>query len=106
MQPQSTRDAVWWQANLIGRYNFTDALSVTGRVEYFSDPHSVHVVPITGVSGFSSGSSSLGVNYQLAENILLRFEGRTFFSSQDVYMRDNVAVKDSNTLTSNVTIWF
>ena len=89
---------------MIGRYNITDALSFTGRIEYFSDPYAVHVIPITSAAGFSSGSSSAGLNYQLAENILLRFEGRTFFSGQKVYMRDNVEVKNSNTLTSTQLI--
>jgi hypothetical protein len=107
MQPQSgASGAVWWQANFIARYNLTKALSVTGRIEYFSDPHSVQVVPITTVNGFSTSSSSLGLNYQLAENVLLRLEGRTFFSSQDVYMRNNQEVATMNSVTGNVTVWF
>ena len=99
-------DGVWWQANLIGRYNITDELSVTGRIEYFNDPDEVQIVPVTGVKGFESYSSSLGLNYKLAENILLRLEGRTFFSDKYVYVRGEEQVKNSNTITSNVTIWF
>jgi hypothetical protein len=102
----NSRNSVWWQANIIGRYDLTDNLSVTGRLEHFSDPYSVQIVPITGVTGFSTSAGSLGLNYQLAENILLRLEGRTFFSDKQVYMRNNSAVTNSNTITSNVTIWF
>lgn len=107
MQRQSeSRNGVWWNANFIARYNLNEKLSVTGRIEYFNDDKSVQIVPITTVNGFRTGSSSLGLNYKLADNILLRFEGRTFFSDQEVYVRSGLPVKNSNTVTSNVTIWF
>jgi hypothetical protein len=100
------RDGVWWTANFIARYNVTEKLSVTGRIEHFNDKRSVQIVPITAVSGFRSSSSSLGLNYKLADNVLLRLEGRTFFSDKEVYSRDGAPAKTSNTITSNVTIWF
>jgi hypothetical protein len=96
----------WWQANIIGRYNLTDKLSVTGRLEYFSDPSQVQIVPVTDVQGFSSYSSSFGINYLVADNAMLRLEGRTFFSDDNVYLRNETAVSDSNTITANITIWF
>jgi len=99
-------DKVWWQANLIGRYNLTEKLSVTGRIERFTDPHSVQIIPITRVNGFNTNGSSLGLNYKLADNTLLRLEGRTFFSDKEVFVRDGVPVKNSSTITSNITIWF
>jgi hypothetical protein len=98
--------AEWWQANIIGRYNLTDKLSVTGRLEYFSDPSQVQIVPVTDVQGFRSYSSSLGINYLVADNAMLRLEGRTFFSDDNVYLRNETAVSDSNTITANITIWF
>jgi hypothetical protein len=100
------KDGVWWQANLIGRYNISNEFSITGRIEHFNDPDEVQIVPITGVSGFRSYSSSLGLNYKLAENILLRLEGRTFFSDKHVYMHGDEPSKNSNAITSNITIWF
>lgn len=99
-------DAYWWQANIISRYNITEKLSVTGRLEYFDDPDGVQITPITDGSNFSSYSSSLGFNLKIAENILFRAEGRTFFSSKEVYERDGAAVKNSNLLITNVTLWF
>ena len=96
----------WWQANLIGRYRVTDQVSVTGRVEYFNDPDQVMIEPITSVSGFSSGSSSLGINYQLTNNAMVRFEGRTFFSDRAVYSRNEQEVNNSSMVISNITVWF
>jgi hypothetical protein len=106
-QEQANRNhGVWWQANFIARYYLTQKLSTTGRVEYFHDRRGVQIAPITQVPWFSSYSCSLGLNYALAENILLRLEGRTFFSDKDVYIRNGEAVRTSNTITSNITLWF
>ncbi len=102
----STENRKWFNANLIGRYSFSDKVSLSGRVEYFNDPKSVQIAPITSINGFSSYSSGLCLNLHLASNIMARFEGRTFFSTKDVYLRDNNPVKTSNLLISNLTIWF
>lgn len=97
----------WWQANVIGRYTFTERLSLSGRVEYFSDPHSVQVVPITPVSGFSTGSAGLCFNVKITDKALFRLEDRQYFSSQEVYLnRWQRPVGTSNFLVSNLTIWF
>lgn len=96
----------WWHYNLTGKYAFTDKVSLSGRFEYFSDPYSVMVTPITPVTGFSSYSTGLCMNLQVASNVVARFEGRTFFSKQNVFERDNTYVSNSNLLISNLTIWF
>ena len=102
----TTRSDKWWQANLIGRYNFSDKISLSGRVEYFNDPKSVHITSITDGGGFSSYSTGLCLNVHIASNIMARFEGRTFFSDNDVYTKDTAPANTSNLLISNLTIWF
>jgi hypothetical protein len=106
VQEREMGNASWWQANLIGRYNVTERTSVTGRVEYFEDLNAVQITPLTSANGFSSCSSSLGINYKVAENVLVRIEGRTFFSDKEVYERDSSPVKNGNLLSSNITMWF
>ncbi len=64
------------------------------------------IVPITSVKGFSANGSSLGLNYAVASNTLLRLEGRTFFSEKEIFVRDGASVKNSSTVTGNITIWF
>jgi hypothetical protein len=106
MQEQEHTNALWWQWNAVVRYDLTTKLSVTGRIEYFQDDQSVMIVPITDVDGFRSSSGSIGFNFKLANNVLLRLEGRTFFSEEPVYLRDEEPVKTSNLIASNVSIWF
>ncbi len=101
-----TSSAHWWQANLIGKYVFTEKLSLSGRVEYFNDPESVQITSINTLPGFTSYSTGLCLNVQIASNILARFEGRTFFSRDEVYQRNDSPVNSSNLLISNLTIWF
>jgi hypothetical protein len=96
----------WWQANVIGQYSFTKILSLTGRLEYFNDPEEVQITPITGIEGFNTFSSSLGINLKVTENALFRVEGRTFLSEKSVYLRDSNPVKSSNLLAANLTVLF
>jgi hypothetical protein len=99
-------DAYWWQANLIGRYAFTDKISATVRAEYFEDQNQVLANPITGVQGFNCYSSSLVLNAKPAENMLLRMEWRTFYSPNYVFERNGKAVNNNNLITTSVAIWF
>jgi len=97
----------WYNANIIGRYNFTPKTSLSGRLEYFDDQKSVQISPINPVNGFSSSSASLCLNYAMEENILLRLESRSFFSSKDVYKSaEGKAIGNSQLLIGSVTIWF
>jgi hypothetical protein len=96
----------WWQVNVIGQYSFTKKLSLAGRLEYFNDPDEVQITPITGITGFTTFSSSLGMNLKVNENALFRIEGRTFLSEKSVYVRDSNPVKNSNLLAVNLTVWF
>lgn len=102
----NTRARNWWQANVMGRWRFNSRHSLSGRVEYFSDPYSVMAHSITNISGFSSYSASLCYNYQFAHNILIRLEGRNFWSEDPVYLKGSTPVKNSQLLISSIAVWF
>ncbi|MDX2303244.1 MAG: porin [Microscillaceae bacterium] len=97
----------WFNANMIGKYNFTDKFGISGRLEYFYDPESVQITPVTDVAGFSSYSASLCLNYQVAPNALLRLESRSFFSDKNVYLNDAEEPSAYNQwAVANISIWF
>ncbi len=106
LQNRASGKATWWQANLQGKYHITSKASISARIEYFDDPKSVQIVPITPVAGFSAASSSAGLNFQVTDKALIRLEGRTFWSAHDVYLKAGVPSKTSNLITTNFTIWF
>lgn len=101
---------IWFNANVIGRYRFTEKLSLSGRIEYFDDPKSVQISPVTaanGVQGFTTYSAGLCLNIQAAENALIRFEGRTFWADKNVYLDAKQApTNQSNLLIAGFTVWF
>lgn len=105
-QRSGASSAAWWQANLIGQYSLSKNLSIVGRVEYFNDPEEVQINPITNVSGFTSFSTSVGINLKVTEHALFRVEGRTFLSDKNVYERNNEPVNNSNLIATNLTVWF
>ncbi len=103
----ATETQWWYNANLIGRYHVTPAVSLTGRIEYFDDPKSVQISPINPINGFTSSSASLGLNYAIEDNILLRLESRSFFSSKQVYQNaEGNPTSNSQLLISSMTVWF
>ncbi|MCU0354881.1 MAG: porin [Cytophagales bacterium] len=106
----SSTSATWWQANLTGRYRFTDQISLSGRIEWFDDPDNVQITPVTASDvrplGFRSGSAGLCLNVKVTDNAMFRFEGRQFFSNTDVFQREGTAVRNSSLLISNLTVWF
>ncbi len=98
---------LWESVSLIGRYHFTEKISLSGRVEYFNDPGSVQQIPITGVNGFSTGSSGLCLNVKIDNSALFRIEGRQFFAPDRIYQDANLSPVQSNTLlAASLTAWF
>lgn len=96
----------WGQANAIASYQLTQRISISARIEYFTDPSSVQIAPITPVSGFDSYSTGACLNLKITDNALFRIEDRYFFSPKDVYLRGDQPVSSSNLLIANLTVWF
>jgi hypothetical protein len=96
----------WWQVNFIGRYHFTELLSLSGRVEYYED-EGVNQIPVTGIAMFRSFSTGFCINYKANHNALVRLEGRQFVSPDKLYLDANVLPSNSSfQLVASVTAWF
>ncbi len=103
----TVRNRQWWQLNFIGRLKLNKTASLSGRIEYFSDPNSVQIIPITSGTGFNSYSSGLCFNLKLSENLLFRLEGRHFRSDKSLYLDlNNRPSNQSFWCISNLTVWF
>jgi len=102
----------WWQINAMGRYRLTEKTSLSGRLEYFRDPRNVQITAVNEQRGanpfrFRSASASLCLNLNLTDNVLARFESRTFFSDLPVYRHpDGAPATTSQLLIANLTAWF
>lgn len=105
---QSNEQLYWWQMNVAGRYSFKKDMSVTARIEYFSDPEMVQIVPITDESGFECFGASLGLNVAIEKNALFRLEAKNLISTgQKVFVNEDLQkVNNMTVLTANLTLWF
>jgi hypothetical protein len=61
------------------RYSLTKKHSFSVRAEYFSDPYSVMITPVTGVKGFKSASYSIGYNLAITPSVLFRLNQKGHF---------------------------
>lgn len=100
-------DAVWWHANFTGSYKLKKDVSISSRIEYFSDPNSVQIHPITSAVGFSSYSGGVCLNVKVASHAMFRLEDRVYYSNQKVYLdRTNQESNSNNLLIGSLTVWF
>jgi hypothetical protein len=97
----------WGQVNVQLRQKFQKIHSISTRIEYFYDPASVQITPVSKPEGFTAGSFTLGYNVEVGKNALFRVESRQFFSSDAVFRgKDNGFAKSVNEVTANLTFWF
>ena len=97
----------WWQAIFIGRYTFSDLISLSARIEYFDDSDGVmqqSIIPFNRFQVFSSGAC---LNIKANHNALIRFDVRNF-SSVDAIYKDKVSnpTRQSWWSAMSLTAWF
>ncbi len=104
----SSSSHYWWQTNFICRYRLSPKWSISSRLEFFSDPDKVHIIPLNPViNGFSAYSTGICVNIKVREQALLRFEGRYFGSEKSVFMTDSGSPAPNMLwVISNMSVWF
>jgi len=96
----------WWQANFIAAYAFTVKISLSGRVEYFSDPDQM-ILDALDNNGFNGGSLGLCFNFKFTDKSVFRLDARHFYALDSQFEKGSFNVSNQVTwLTGNITIWF
>ncbi|MEY3404905.1 MAG: hypothetical protein RL161_335 [Bacteroidota bacterium] len=96
--------ATWWQANLMSRRTLSDHFSLSGRIEYFSDPKQVLLRP-TGQLPFQVFSSGLCLNLKLGKRSLFRIDGRYFKATDQIFGPSGPKKNNDLLLTTSLTSW-
>lgn len=103
----SRSNLAWWQVNACVRIKPNPKFSFAYRLEYYNDPHSIVVMPITKAKGFSTFSESLGIDRFIGNHAMFRLEARRFFSTKAVYLdKDGQDSKNNFLLMSSLCVWF
>jgi hypothetical protein len=97
----------WWNVNFCARYLFLPSQSISARLEYFDDRYDVLVKPVTAAPGYTLSSACLGYNLSIADEAMIRFEGRYFFSSYGLWpLRNQTDANNDTWLTIGLTARF
>jgi len=85
----------WYDAMILGRFQVTPSLALTGRVEYYGDKDQV-IVKTGTPDGFQTFGGSITADVNVAPNVLWRIEMRLLSSKDGIYPT-NDAAKSSKT---------
>jgi hypothetical protein len=97
----------WWQANFSAGYHLSQKWVLSGRLEYFNDPANIQITPLTGSGAFNSYSIGYSIKYLPFPKVAIRLEGRTFFSGQQVFVKEGVVpVSGDQWAIANITLWW
>lgn len=97
----------WYSVNATARYKFNTKLSLSGRMEYFSDPNGILTAPSQlQTRAFNVYSGTLGLNYAPIKNVLLRLEGRGYGGQNGIFSNNGRQVNYSAILFSSLCVWF
>jgi len=98
----------WWQVNFMGKYTFKNGHGLSGRIEYYDDPHSVQIASPSGLSGFQCFGQSICYNIPVQEHALLRFEAKHLYATNgnSFLSSDGELTRSMPVLYANLTVWF
>lgn len=91
--------------SLIGRYTFTSQWAAAGRIEYYKDPNGM-MIQVTNPNGFQTWGYSANVDYSPYPNVVLRLEGKTWSSTDKIFVKGTTAVSNSPVITVALAVSF
>lgn len=83
----SEAKAYWWAANLMGSYRYAEQQTASMRLEYFSDPDNVQLLPAAAPLAARVGSLSVGWTLQPLPQVQLRLESRSLLASKEIFAK-------------------
>lgn len=102
---RSSNMNTWYSPVLIVKYTPSAKWAFAARGEYYSDKNGVIINTETS-NGFKTAGFSLNADYAPATNVLLRIEGRTLNSKDEIFAKENTAKKSNAFITTSIAISF
>ncbi|MBI2967118.1 MAG: porin, partial [Bacteroidetes bacterium] len=102
----SISEASWMTYMALLRYKPSENFAICFRFERFLDP--AGVIVSTGTPGnYQVSGLSMNVDFSPAKNVLLRVEGKTFSSVDDIFPKGKDVLSDKNfLLTTSLAVGF
>jgi hypothetical protein len=89
----------------IARYQLATKWAVAGRVEYYQDKNGIFISTGTP-NGFKTTGYSLNVDYIPFSNAVIRIEGKTYSSKDEIFIKGNNLTTNSPLLTTSLAVSF
>ena len=106
---QRNKDAsamnMWFNPTIILKYTPTAKTAIAIRAEYYEDKNDVIIATGTP-DGFKTWGFSTNFDYNIANNIVWRMEGRTFSSKDTIFTKNNNIVNNNTFVTTALAISF
>lgn len=95
----------WYAAILMAQWKPIAQLHLSARVEYFNDENAV-LVSLNDEQEFEVLGYSFNLDYQIIPIVLWRLEGRSFYSSEDIFKFQNEEDHFNYFLTTAICVSF
>ena len=96
---------MWFNPTIILKYTPTAKTAIAIRAEYYEDKNDVIIATGTP-DGFKTWGFSTNFDYNIANNIVWRMEGRTFSSKDTIFTKNNNIVNNNTFVTTALAISF
>lgn len=103
--PNSNQRNTWYAPVAIFKYSFDNKWAIAGRVEYHNDKNSVIIFTSTP-NGFQTIGYSMNIDYSPVKNVVVRLEGRTLSSKDNIFTKGTSPVNKNTFVTSSVAVSF
>lgn len=91
--------------SVIGRYAFTQKWAIAGRVEYYKDPLGM-IIQSANPNGFRTWGYSANIDYSPYPNVVLRLEGKTWSSPDQIFQKGDGLVSTDPAITAALAVSF
>ena len=95
----------WYAPVGILKYTINNNWAIAGRVEYYNDKDGV-IISTSTPNGFQTTGYSLNIDYAPLKNVLVRLEGRTLNSKDNIFVKEPRFVNNNTFVTSSIAVSF
>lgn len=100
-----TEQNTWLSPVVMLKYSVNDKWTVAARGEYYEDKQGVIIATGTP-NGFKTTGYSLNVDYAPASNVLVRLEGRSLNSKDEIFVKEQTLKKNNTFVTASIAVSF
>ena len=103
--PNANSNNTWYAPVAILKYTINNKWAIAGRAEYYNDKNGV-IISTGTANGFQTTGYSLNIDYAPVNNMLVRMEGRTLNSKDNVFIKGSNLVKGNSFVTTSIAVSF